>query len=386
MVTSDLPPYAFGGVGSFVYELTNQLKKEDIELTIISGSNGPSTLSREGNVTNVQVHVYQAPPRDVWFQLKSYKIIESFAKNVDVIHLQSLSSSLFIDKIRKSSGKPILLTNHGEPLHCFRETLRPNLDSLTLDEFRTYTLSLPIYMAFNVLDMLRTDCIVAVANHLLEDLKKLYGHSIMRKGIVIPNGLDVEKLTPRNGSSPIRGEKRIAFVGRLLRLKGIMYLLDAFLILSKRQCNANVTLDIYGRGPLEKKVRQYIEKNGLVRQANVHGKIPREDLLKELANSTLFVLPSSYEACPVSLLEAMALEKPVITSDKPWSREFVEDGINGFRVDVEDPIHFADIIENTVSDRDLREKLGGNARHTVVMKYAIQDIARQYLQVYKKLS
>lgn len=385
IVSSDIPPYAFGGTGSFVYELTNQLKKEDVELTLISGSDKQSTLNIEGNTTTIRVHVLQAPPRDVWFQMGSYKVVEDYAKKADVIHLQSFNSSLIIDRLLKSTQKPILLTVHGIHWSIFKETLRMNIKYITLDDFLTNIFTLPMYAAFNVSEILRTNCIVAVANHVLEDLKHLYGRTIMQKGIVIPIGLDLHLLKPRNNIYQNEREKRIAFVGRLYWLKGIIHLLEAVRVLSRRQSDMNITLHIYGKGPLEHKIKQYIKKNDLESHINLYGKIPRDKLLRHLANDDLLVLPSYYEACPVSLLEAMALGKPVITSDKPWSREFVEDGVNGFRVDVNNPIHFADVIENAVSDRDFLEKLGRNARNTVMMKYAISDIARQYLHVYNRL-
>ncbi|MDW8468614.1 MAG: glycosyltransferase family 4 protein [Burkholderiales bacterium] len=61
-----------------------------------------------------------------------------------------------------------------------------------------------------------------------------------------------------------------------------------------------------------------------------------DDVRPAIAASAVYVLPSYHEGMPRSVLEAMAMGRPIITTDAPGCRETVEDGVNGYRVPVRD--------------------------------------------------
>ncbi len=85
----------------------------------------------------------------------------------------------------------------------------------------------------------------------------------------------------------------------------------------------------------------------------------RDDILELLALSSVVVLPSYYrEGVPRVLLEALALEKPVVTTDSAGCREVVDHGKNGFLVPVKDPASLASAIRALLDDRELQARFG----------------------------
>jgi glycosyltransferase involved in cell wall biosynthesis len=99
----------------------------------------------------------------------------------------------------------------------------------------------------------------------------------------------------------------------------------------------NVTLWIFGRGPLEPWLNQYIKRKELTTHIKYFKFIERTMLLSLLAKYVDVLLhPSLYEGAPLAVMEAQALGIPVVTYDLPWSQEFVLQGINGYRAQYSD--------------------------------------------------
>jgi glycosyltransferase involved in cell wall biosynthesis len=82
-----------------------------------------------------------------------------------------------------------------------------------------------------------------------------------------------------------------------------------------------------------------------------------------LHRSDIVVLPSYYrEGVPIVLLEALAMGKPIITTDNVGCRETVEDGVNGLLVPVKDVAALTSAIATLAKDRDLRDRFGRQSR------------------------
>jgi glycosyltransferase involved in cell wall biosynthesis len=88
-----------------------------------------------------------------------------------------------------------------------------------------------------------------------------------------------------------------------------------------------------------------------------------DDVQPVIAGAHVFVLPSYYrEGVPRSVLEAMAMGRPVITTDAPGCRETVRHGENGFLVPVRDTAALADAMRRFLDDPSLIERMGQAAR------------------------
>ena len=115
----------------------------------------------------------------------------------------------------------------------------------------------------------------------------------------------------------------ILYFGRLTREKGVKTLIDAV-------AHTDCVLKILGTGPIEQELKNYVAESEL-ENVSFEGFKQGNELTDFIKNARAIVLPSEwYENGPYSAMEAMALGKPLIVSNKGGLPELVEDGKNGF--------------------------------------------------------
>lgn len=108
-----------------------------------------------------------------------------------------------------------------------------------------------------------------------------------------------------------------------------------------------------------------------------------EALSEVLTNAALFVLPSDLEGLSLALLDAMGAGICVLTSDIPENREVVEDAGFTFRAgDVDD---LARMLEQLLSDSEMRAAAGRSAQRVIRERYLWPNIAREIAQVYEEM-
>lgn len=108
---------------------------------------------------------------------------------------------------------------------------------------------------------------------------------------------------------------------------------------------------------------------------------PLRDVRPAIGAAAVYVLPSYREGTPRSVLEAMAMGRPIVTSDAPGCRETIRDGIEGFLVPPRDPTALAKAMERFILDPDLIARMGEAAHTRAVEKYAIERVNRQTIDL-----
>ncbi|WP_148255185.1 glycosyltransferase family 4 protein [Aidingimonas lacisalsi] len=98
------------------------------------------------------------------------------------------------------------------------------------------------------------------------------------------------------------------------------------------------------------------------------------DVRSVIASSHIYVLPSYREGTPRTVLEAMAMGRPVITSDAPGCRETVVDGENGFLTPVQDSLSLALAMERFILEPELVIRMGRRSREIAVAKYDVHKV------------
>ena len=114
-----------------------------------------------------------------------------------------------------------------------------------------------------------------------------------------------------------------------------------------------------------------------------HGK--NTDPYAFLLSSSLFVLRSRSEGLPNVLLEAMSCGLPVIASNVGGNLDLIQSGKNGILFEEGNYKQLISAIETILDDKQLREKLGKNARQTIVSNYAMEQVCSTYIDLYYKL-
>ena len=176
-----------------------------------------------------------------------------------------------------------------------------------------------IYNILITLGFLYSHKIIGVSRMVVDEIK---GFSSKKR--VIYNGVFIPEYTkPRDA---IKGQVRIVYVGRLEREKGIEEALDVIKQLSSRY---SIVFNIAGTGVLYQDIKQEIEREQI---GNIHLLGQIDNVNELLLNSDIFILPSYYEAFPLSILEAMACGLPVLTTRTGGIPEAVSDGVTGILV------------------------------------------------------
>jgi len=219
-----------------------------------------------------------------------------------------------------------------------------------------------------------------------EDLNTFRNISKEKSFLIESEGIDIKHFDSTLCKEAKKDEFTFLFVGRLLKDKGIYELIKAFERLKKEK--PKVKLIIVGspdegnpnsvsKGELEKWM-----KEGLI---DWHGF--QEDVRPFYCMVDCVVLPSYYrEGIPRVLLEAMAMEKPIITTDAPGCRNVCVDGVNGFLVkprDVES-LYLAMKKAVEMGEAELR-KMGKKGREIVEQKYEISKIVSEYVKIIEEV-
>lgn len=205
---------------------------------------------------------------------------------------------------------------------------------------------------------------------------------------VVTNAVSIPTLTAQNddgrrcfqrqhGISP--DEFVFVYVGRLSEEKGLLYLLDAFSELIRTGTRARLVL--IGDGPQRQMLEQRVAELDLERQVSLTGF--QKQIPPWLAVSDCFVLPSLTEGTPMVLLEAMAMEVPIVATGVGGVPDVITDGLNGLLVPCASAEALRDGMSRIIADPELREKYRHEARKTVESRYSIQPWCDKILRFYQ---
>jgi glycosyltransferase involved in cell wall biosynthesis len=198
---------------------------------------------------------------------------------------------------------------------------------------------------------------------------------------VIHCGVDPESFTAERDRDTDGLELLCA--ARLTQTKGHVVLFQAVEELGRRGVEVRVT--IVGEGPKRGTLEQLARELGVEPQIRFEGAVARESIHEYYRRADVFCLPSFAEGVPVVLMEAMAMELPVVATDVMGVRELVDDGVNGLLVRPSRPDLLADAIERLVKDADLRRRLGAAGRETVEREFDTRRSAEQIHHLFDRI-
>lgn len=233
----------------------------------------------------------------------------------------------------------------------------------------------------------RTDAMVAVSGPLAEYLRDYL--RLAEPPPVIPNGVDLERYGARDDAARlalraawgIAPDETLALcVGRFAPVKNHSVLLEALSAASARA--PRLRLALLGTGPLEAELRRKAAELGLGERVLFLGF--REDVADCLRAADAFVLPSSTEGLPVSLLEAMAAGLPVVASAVGGIPDALGDPPAGLLVPPSRVPPLAEALARIAGEPALREALGARARAASV-RFSLRAFEDGYLALYSSL-
>jgi glycosyltransferase involved in cell wall biosynthesis len=190
----------------------------------------------------------------------------------------------------------------------------------------------------------------------------------------IYNGMDIAGFP---AAVPAPGRPRIVSVGRCIEKKGFADLIEACAILRKNQLDFECT--ILGGGPLEDSLRARVAELGLQDCVILAGPRPQEEVRRQLAAATLFVLPCATEpdggmdTLPTVIVEAMAAGLPVISTRLAAIPEMVEHGVTGLLVGEKQPERLAEAMSEILRNPELASRFGQAGKLAAAGRFASQS-------------
>ncbi|WP_353684456.1 glycosyltransferase family 4 protein [Thermodesulfovibrio sp. 3907-1M] len=222
-----------------------------------------------------------------------------------------------------------------------------------------------------------------------DDMNEFIKNNIISKEkakVIYGSGVDTERFNPEFCKDISENSIfKFLLIARLLWEKGIKEYVQAAKIIKSKY--SNVEFRILGNFDKDNPScvpREYIEnlhKEGIINYLGFS-----EDVRPFISKSDVVVLPSYREGLPRVLLEAMAMGKPIITTDAPGCREVVLDGYNGFMVKVRDVESLVEAFEKVLnSDKKTLKQMGYNGRKLVEDKFSDEVVVKQMLELIEEI-
>lgn len=317
-------------------------------------------------VKGLDINYHEVEDR-IQIDLKSLMQIKKLLHlyNIEILHTHGFKADfygLFLKRVHKMK---LVTTTHGWNATTWREKLFMFLDKNVLKYFDR----------------------ILVVNRRQREYLILKGVRD-RKIVMIQNGIDTDQFKRDGGGETFQElpclEKngfRIGYVGRLSGEKGITTLLQAM----KRLVSEydGLRLALIGEGPLRQYLESYSRKLGLQKCVTFTGHI--DDIKNVYRQLDLLVLPSETEGMPNVVLEALAMEVPVVATNVGGLPEIIETGSNGILVEPGDVEGLTRAIATLIMDGNLREKFALEGRRTVCERFSFERRIRKEEDVYRQL-
>lgn len=191
-----------------------------------------------------------------------------------------------------------------------------------------------------------------------EGAKEYFSKALQKRGTVIPNPVIIKDDSIR--ADYLNCKKSIAYAARFeVKQKRQDLMLRAFALVHEK--HPDYCLNFYGDGPDEEQIKQLAKEMSIADSVIFNGVSTK--LLKDMSASEMFVLSSDFEGIPNSLIEAMSIGLPCISTDcsPGGARMLIEDGVNGLLVPRNDERALADAICSFIENREYALACGSEA-------------------------
>jgi len=215
-----------------------------------------------------------------------------------------------------------------------------------------------------------------------------YGSEIESKLKVVYCGIDCSKYVPR-AQSIANTVPRILTIARLVEKKGIEYLIEACNLL--KLSGYNFRCQIIGDGVLKDELKKMIGILQLCDVVELIGAVSHDKIPELLTTADLFVLPciiavnGDRDGIPVSLMEAMALGVPVISTKLTGIPELIEHNQSGLLVPPKNSKQLAETIAFLIDNPERRKKFSQNARERILKDFNLQKNVSKLKSIFESV-
>ena len=234
-----------------------------------------------------------------------------------------------------------------------------------------------------------TTKLIAVSPEVRDDLVRL-GVAPASKFAVIRLGIELDQRV--GGTDGKRAETRrllglrgdpfiVGWVGRMTAVKRTDLVVQVLRSLVDHGVDAQLLL--VGDGPDREHLERYAHDLGVIRRCLFLGY--QEDVARYYDAIDALLLPSVNEGTPVSVIEALAAERPAVATRVGGTPDVIRDGVDGFLVDSADPDELAERLAELARDPSRRAAMGAAGRARVLERYAVDRLVDDVDALYREL-
>lgn len=361
-VASDIYPEIIGGAAIHAHELSKAQAEMGHEVTVITSNHGDQTLPEQEE--RAGYYIYRC---NEWFDIFGNSIAPSMLRDIidlykdaDVVHAHShlYFSTNIAALISRILDAPLIITNHG----LYSQSAPKSIQDIHLSTI--------------------TRCTYGFCDRILcytdTDKQRLIDRGIRTNIEVVHNGIDTNQFKPIEG---IEQKKQILFVGRLVESKGPHILLEAFLDIHAK--HPDWSLKFVGEGPLKTDLSDMVISNNLESKISFVGSLPNNELPTVYSESAIFALPSRVEGFPRTLLESLACETPIITSDLPQLASVLSNV--GYITNGRTGPEIKKGLQTLMTEDSRRKRMGKNGRELVRSDFSWNETVQSTTDIYYDL-
>ena len=287
-------------------------------------------------------------------------------KQIHVIHAHMADAAFLGYLVARKLRLPLVVSHHG-------------LEILECNPVCRF-----VYYVLLNLAVRYAEVNIAVSPAVAERVRRLFRLKEQRVQ-VIGNGVPVpddSQIKAKQGMKENRSSSpTLISVGRLVPLKGQRQLIYA--VAQLVSYFPDIRLYIVGGGEMEQELRHLAENNNVGRCIVFTGAV--DDVAAYLSQADIYVSSSRIEGMPVSVLEAMAWQIPVVASDIPGNKSVVRQGETGFLYELDNIGDLVEKIIEIVKNPEFATLVALGARSMVAQKYSAAASEENYAQLYQRI-
>ena len=395
VIATGIFPPDIGGPATYSETMARELTKRGFEVAVITyadrSKNQEAGIKKQGYGI---VRISRIYPKGLRHFVYFWKLLR-ISRGADVVYAQDLISAglpaLAATKLLRKKFALKIVGDYAWEQHAQRSTTSlkfpiSNFQFPNIEEFQKekYGLRTELLRFLERVVAKKADVIITPSEY----LKKLViGWGVPEDKIkVIYNAYTEQNnkfqaFVPSSG----RGVSNFKFqgdviisVGRLVPWKGFGALIEIMQDLLKE--NPNFKLLIVGEGPQKENLKSQISNLKLNEKVILLGKVSHAELEAYLKMAKMFVLNTAYEGLSHQLLEALAAELPVVTTNVCGNPEVITDGENGILVDFNDKAALKEVILRVWKDKNLARKFVENGKKTLE-KFTLEKMIKETINI-----
>jgi glycosyltransferase involved in cell wall biosynthesis len=352
------PPYG-GAVAVMLLLAGDQVERHEVGVVCHSSGTAAGAARAFGaTVWAVPAHRSVRLGDDVRYLRRLRGILREFCP--DVVHLHSSKAGALGRLAARSENVPVVFSPHNFAYRAYEG------GAFARGAFYLVERALARW----------TDCLHVVSREEYESAL-VHGFARPERCELIPNAIDLDPLLSLD-PPPVRMPPVVGTYARLYRQKRLDLFLDAIAELLRRGVAVRALL--IGDGPLRDELRA--QARTLRLESVVEIEAQRHDAAAALARMDIFALTSSHEVGPLTVMEAMAAGRAVVTTRVGLVPEIVTDAQTGLVVPPGDPAQFADALQRAVEEVALRHDLATAGREEARRRFGPELMAAKMEHVY----